>query len=429
MYNYIKGFLFSFLIASSLLFFLESCSSTYVQEQFPSKKEFYKKINYECSDRNVNINFAGDSSVDGNNTIVDADSVHWNAFTTDTSHRFIPLTNIEDISYSKVRLQSFDGTIKLKSDTVLRVVNSLYMKDGIRVDVTTTVKHAYSAPLGNIVSVSFDNHFKGLFQYGFLGLFGGGLAGYIAGSEGGLRYREPVPGAIAGSFICGVGGAIIGLVIGSPQQYILNYTNEPNGIVHRFGLIGGMTSSMLYGGFSDNRGFGTTELDRFAFGVFYRHPLTKIFRLRPEVLYEYKGGNYSYDGNYISSDFYVEGETAAVKLKEIEIPCLLEIGPPSISSLTVEGFIGPALNIYLNGQFEEYQLGFMDSAIKLRQIAVAPNPYVSILIGCGIKWNTHFATEFLWDQELTSSGNIQLIDGSELNIKQNDFFIRGAFTL
>ncbi len=265
-----------------------------------------------------------------------------------------------------------------------------------------------------------------MFQYAFIGMLGGGIAGYFAD-----RFQQggEVSGAMNGSLLCGIGGAVLGLIVGSPQKYLLNVDHLHAGIIHRFGLVGGMTFSMLVGGFSDGRSFGTTELDHFACGLFYRQPLTEMFRLRLELLYETKGGNYDYSGEYLPSSYYLKEETATVKLTEVEVPCLLEIGKRSYSSLSFQGLIGPALNYYLHGQLEEYQVGYHNNNIKLRQVPVKAHPYLSILMGCDIQWNTNFATEFLWDQELTSSGNIRMINGGELNLKQNDLLIRVAYTL
>ncbi len=147
MYNLLRDLALSFLLIFLSLIFFPGCSSTYVQEQYPSKKEFYRKINSECSNRTVNLNFAADSSVSSNITVVSVDSIHWKSFTTDTSFRIIPLTNIKDISYSKVRLKNFDGVLTLKDDSLLHVVNSVYRKNDISAAVTTTIKHGYSAPI------------------------------------------------------------------------------------------------------------------------------------------------------------------------------------------------------------------------------------------------------------------------------------------
>ncbi len=430
MKNYYSKLLISLVITVFILLFLPGCSSTYVQEQFSSKEEFYSEINDDCSGRTVNVNFVGDTSTDGENTFVGNDSVYWNNLYELKGRQNIPLDSIKDISYKKIKLKEFDGILTLKNDSTYRVFNAVYGKNEILANVK--VNHRFSEPIKAVSSISYDNHWKGMGKYGLAGLFAGALVGYKLGSDAGIRDRNPELGAIAGSFIFAVGGMLAGLIVGSQQVYYLHTEKEQNKFIHKIGLTAGMASSSLYGGFSDNRDFQTRAFNQYAFGIYYKYNITRIITFRPGIFYTQKGGNYSYRGEYYPSpySFYNSWEkTSAVKLSTLEIPLLLRIGTASYWGTGVEALVGPAFNIFLNGRLEEYDIGPMDEAWKSSEKNIKAASYLSLMFGFGLKINSHSSIEFLYDKSFNSFGRIGMLGGAELNLKQDNFLIRTTYAL
>lgn len=71
----------------------------------------------------------------------------------------------------------------------------------------------------------------------------------------------------------------------------------------KFGLLGGITSSDLYGGFSDDRGYTTTTNVDYKIGLYYLWDIFNVFKIRPENIYKNKGGIYNYIDRFLYGAF------------------------------------------------------------------------------------------------------------------------------
>ena len=104
MYKSFRRLLISYIFTAFVLLLVPGCSSTYVQEQYSSKNEFYNRISDVCSDRTVDINFTDGTETEGENTTVNRDSIHWYNLYKLKGKRQIPVKDLKNIKYTKIRL-------------------------------------------------------------------------------------------------------------------------------------------------------------------------------------------------------------------------------------------------------------------------------------------------------------------------------------
>jgi len=415
------------------LILLTSCSSQYVEKEFQNKNEYYSTINKAINNRNADVTFMDGNSVGSDNIYVKHDTVYWQNMVTDRKRNLIPLSETKDINIKSYVSQNpviFNGNVELKNDSIIEVKNAEFLKDTISYKWTHEKK--FSTSINNVSSFCYDNHWKGLTQYLFAGMFTGGIIGYKVGSDAGIRDRNPTLGTIAGSILFGLGGMIVGVIIGSPQSYLLkDNDSETYKFFKRFGLLGGMTSSTINGGFSDGRYYITRAMERYTFGMYYLQDISNKFKFRPEVIYNLKGGNYDNypvtpTGKYFS---FIEEGTSALYLNIIEIPLLIEYDALSPRNHFLNLMAGPSINFPFKCELDEYYIGPMDELFTHSISRFNAKPYLSFIYGFGIKWDPHFSTEFMYDKGLTKLGNAKMSDGTRINLQQDDFLITTTFSL
>ncbi len=412
------------------VFFYTGCSNKYVERDYGSKKEYYADVNKRINDRNTQIKFMDGSSINSDNVRIKDDSVIWKERCTDKYRSTIPVSLIKSVKGNAVVSENrviFNGSLRFKNDSVIEIKNALRTKDSISYNLSSYKN--FSDPISNVSSFCIDDHLKGMFQYAFAGMFVGGVVGYKAGGDASIRERDPITGMAAGSILFFIGGLLPGLIAGSPQSFILNDdVSSETKFLGKFGILGGITSSMLYGGFSDKRSYTLRASEEYTFGLYYKWDINNVLKLRPEIIYSLKGGNYQYSKPH-SGDYYSDYESSAIYIDFIETPILVQYGIPFKDLRFVDIFAGPSLNIPVKGETDEFYIGPMDEASEFSVRALKPDPYISFLYGAGIKWDRHFSTEILFDQGISSPGHAVLSDGTSIKLLQDDFLICTTFSL
>ncbi len=415
------------------IFIFAGCSQQYIEKQFNSRDEFYSEINHSIKHKNANIEFLSGKNISSDNIYIKGDSAYWTNRFTEHNKMLIPLAlakNIDIKSYISQNPVIFNGNIQLTNDSLIEVHNAAFLQDTISYNLTHI--KLFSSPLNEVSSFSYYNHIKAISQYGFAGIFLGGVIGYKAGSDAPSQSGESYAalGAVAGSILFGLGGVVAGVIIGNPQIYLLkNNDSETIKFIKKFGIIAGMTSSTLNGGFSDGRLYNTTEIDNYTFGLYYLFNINNILKFRPEIMYSIKGGNYNYSVNPVEGNFhYIEGGTSALYLDMIEAPMLLQLDFSTPKNNTLKFMAGPSLNFPIRNEIDEYYLGPMGSVYEHSIQQFNAKPYLSILFGAGVKWDLHFSTEFMFDHGIQNSGKVEMSDGTKLNLLQDDFLISTVFS-
>ena len=429
----IKLMVLKYLLPCNLLAVLlfTGCSNQYIEKEFNSKEVYYSTINRRIKDRNTEISFINGKNVSSDDIHISQDSVYWKNRYTEKHPTSVPLALTKIINYNSFVSENhvkFNGSIQLKNDSIIDVKNAEYLKDTI--SYFWVHEKMFTKPVQDVNSISFSDHWKGLAQYGFAGMFVGGLIGHKAGSDAGIRERDPILGMMAGSILFGLGGVIVGVITGSSQNYVFN-DNDPETLkfIRRFGLIAGMTSSTFYGGFSDRRSFTARSFEQYSFGLYYLYDINRVLKLRPELIYCLKGGNYDYGNNESTYNYHYTGGTSTVYLDVIEMPVLIQIDPFPSRNQFLKIFAGPSINIPLKGELDEYYIGWMDEVYPNSIEKFNAKPYVSIVYGFGVKWDRHFSTELLFDSGLTGLGSTIMSDGTKLNLSQDNILISTTFTL
>jgi hypothetical protein len=426
--NFLKYLLLYNLIAV-LLF--TGCSNQYIEKEFNSKEDYYSTINRRIKDRNTEINFMNGENVSSEDIHISKDSVYWKQQYTEMRRTSVLPAHAKIINFNSYVSQNsvkFNGSIELENDSIIDVHNAEFLKDTI--SYYWVHEKMFSKPVVDVNSISFCDHWKGLAQYGFAGMFAGGVIGHKAGNDAGIRERDPIFGMMAGTILFGLGGMIVGVITGSSQNYVLNDNDsETLKFIRRFGLITGMTSSTFYGGFSDRRSFAVRSFEQYSFGLYYLFDINSVLKLRPELIYCLKGGNYDYGNSGSSNNYQYTGGTSTVYLDVIEMPVLIQIDPFPSRRQFLKIFAGPSINIPLKGELDEYYIGWMDSIYPNSIEKFNAKPYVSFVYGFGLKWDRHFSTELLFDSGLTSLGSVGMSDGTKLNLRQDNILICTTFTL
>ncbi|MHB8338645.1 MAG: porin family protein [Ignavibacteriaceae bacterium] len=429
----IKLMVLKYLLPCNLLAVLlfTGCSNQYIEKEFNSKEVYYSTINRRIKDRNTEISFINGENVSSDDIHISQDSVYWKNRFTEKHRTSVPLALTKIINYNSYVSQNpvkFNGSIQFTNDSIIDVQNAEFLKDTI--SYYWIHEKMFSKPVQDVNSISFNDHWKGLLQYGFAGMFAGGLIGHKVGNDAAIRERDPILGMIAGSVLFGFGGMVVGVITGSSQNYVLNDNDsETSKFIRRFGILTGITSSTLYGEFSDRRSFTTTALEQYSFGLYYLYDINSVLKLRPELIYCIKGGNYDYGNSGSTNNYNYYGGTSTVYLDVIEIPVLIQIDPFPSRRQFLKIFAGPSINIPLKGELDEYYLGPQDNVYPNSIEKFNAKPYVSIVYGFGLKWDQHFSTELLFDSGLTGLGSAIMSDGTKLNLRQNNILVITTFSL
>ena len=403
------------------------CSYKYMERDFDSRSDYYSKINSVFEDRSAEVKFMNGEKSSGNDIHISGDSVYLLGMVTEP-FASVPLKYIKKINYNSYLSYNpvkFNGSIQLKNDSVIYVNDAVILEN--KINTFRKYEKLFSQPVKDISSISYKNHLKGMRDYGFAGMFAGGVFGYKGGSDASIRNRSPELGLAAGSIFFGLCGAITGAIFGNSENYILN-DNESAELrfLKRFGVIAGITSSALYGGFSDYRQYKTTYKEQYTFGIFYLWDINNALKIRPEINYSIKGGIYTYMNLNVK---YTQQATTNVYIDIIEAPILIQLTPfpHRISFLKI--LAGPSVSIPIKGKLEEYYNGPMDELFKFSDGKVNAESYFSFIYGIGVKWDSHFSTELLFDKELSGFGTAQMPDGTKLNLQQSNFLISTTFSL
>ncbi len=421
---------YSFFIMLMIGLAVEGCTSTYTLKDFNSKKNYYDYINYCINDRSIHVLLKGDSTVytpDGGK--IEDDSLTIFNVTRRIS-RHLPIKEIKNIGYENPALESGPAVIELKDGSRLNAKDIKIHKD-LSVQFTEIKKIDEKFPVvPDVVSISYINHWKGIPKYALGLMLQGGMVGLKAGSDAGIRERDPMLGMIAGGILFGVGGIIPGFIIGSPQIFVLdNSYFDRDKFLRKFDIIGGITSSTLTGNFSDRRRTAERATDQYAFGLYYNYDITGVLKFRPGIIYSMKGGNYDYSLPQMYEPYYSSSGSIAVYLDMIEIPLQLRINTSETSTGPLSLLFGPALNIPFKGELDEFYILPMDSPLEYAVNEVKAKPYASLMYGMHVKWDEHFSTEILYDQGLSKAGNAKTQEGTEISLWQNDFLICTVITL
>jgi hypothetical protein len=412
----------------SYLFLFTGCSEKYIEKDFHSKKEYYSAINKTIKGEVTKLYSRKNGEKDIKDAYIDSTSIKWPSFSYDSSHFFIPLGQVKQINYENY--QSFNplkfrGSILLTNDSILHIYDAGILKDTI--NYYTIIKRPIidSELTSKLISISCNDRNSGFWKFTLGGMFFGSMVGYELGSNASNRERDPQLGVYLGGCLAGIGGLIFGCLTGSPVEFSLDngYQHYNESLIHHLGILGGVSKSLLYGNFSDNRGYSTDPRVAFSYGLYYEHKINDYIWLKPEVVYSTVGGNYNYNLSALEEEFFGEGQVSVIYLNIINIPLLVELRSSDSFQHYFKLLAGPCINVPLNCRLEEFQNLPMDEAIKTSSKELNIKQHISFEIGLGFNWTHNFSTDLYYDQVLSSFGTVRLHDGTNLDLHQFDYLL------
>jgi Outer membrane protein beta-barrel domain len=417
---------------STLLSFF-GCSDKYIQKDAGTKKEYYSKINQTIKDEVTKLYKRQNGEIDVRDAYIDSNSIKWPSFSYDSSHFFIPLSQVKKIKYENYQSFNplkFSGNILLTNDSTLHIYDAGILNDTIDYYTVTKKPIIGSESISKLFSISCNDRNVGFWKFTLGGMFFGSMIGYELGANASTRDRDPQLGAMVGGFFFGVGGLIFGCLAGSPVEFSLEDGHQfyTQNLIDHLGIMGGISKSLLYGSFSDNRGYTTDPRVNYSFGLYYEQNISGYLFLRPEVVYSILGGNYNYNLP-TSENYFGEGQVSVIYLHTINIPFLLELRPPDSFQYYLELFAGPCINVPLSSRVEEYQNLPMDEGFETSSEKLNIKPHISMEYGIGFKWSANFSTELYYNQVLNSYGAATLHDETHLDLRQFGYFLYAVISL
>jgi hypothetical protein len=276
--------------------------------------------------------------------------------------------------------------------------------------------------------ISYNNRFKGLGEGA--GFFA--LAGILVGirnadiTSGDKEAAPPGLAAIGGAILFGLGGAVLGTVVGSYQDYIVNEQSYNYHGFNSIELVGGLNIAGL--SYSANEtNFSNDNMIDYSAGMFLLWSLNNELGIKSGIFYNSKGGSF---GQYVPSiDFTFHRD---VFLNLIDIPVLFQYSFRQADAKP-RFYAGPQIGFFLNGKIDNlYDNREFDISYPVYYKTIdskdVNNPQISFVIGAGLNFQKHITINILYEYGLSKLSN-GLFNGETTNIKVNSFSILLGYQL
>jgi hypothetical protein len=193
------------------------CTSTYIQKDFLSKEDFYKKFNNAAAGKTVNIKLTDGSIITGNNAKILDDTLVY--FIPAKRNVTVTKNDIKKINYYGSDMNHLSAVVVLKSGETVHVKNlKLYPDSSIITGVTRSEKKYI--PVSELKNMSYNKHWLGV----PIGVAGGIILSrpVVLGAESAAANHYNPRGLWAVPVVEIIGGGVIGWLVGFNYTYQFN---------------------------------------------------------------------------------------------------------------------------------------------------------------------------------------------------------------
>jgi hypothetical protein len=416
-------------ISISILIFT-GCVDTYTIKDFKSPQEFYNKINEKVNGRTVKVVTDSNEVYEADKLTISPDSIFFITTKLARLEEFKNSYNYSEIKEMKQKTDYKDGlvhTILLNNGDIItsksiKIKNdSLFLYDII--SGMSSAKKNISLSTTRVNLISFNNRLKGMGE----GACFFGIAGFLFGfldaeiTSGDQEAFPPEIGAVAGAIVFGLGGAVVGTVTGSYQDYAIN---EPDYNYHGFTSVeleGGICNSNMGIAIHGNNSYGGQLLD-YSAGLSLVWSFNNELGIKSGIFYSSKGGGFDQLIAPFSFDFHRD-----VFVNFIEIPFLFQYSFRH-TELRPRLYAGPQLGFFLNGRIDniydikEHYLYPYQIYYRTIDPSEVNNPVINFVIGTGFNLQKYITVDLQYEYGLSKFSN-SLFDGEVTNLKLNSFSI------
>ncbi len=408
---------------------LTGCQDNYLIKNYNSPKEFYKVVNKETDGHSVEVLLNSGKEYETDTLVITEDSIIISlpyTYNEEGGNAVLPNDSIKSIVYNYFDYSGNRGNsavITLKNGNKIDAENVIGRNDSLLFSIQSqSVQQIYhlTFPIDEVKKISYNDHLTGLAH----GIGTGILAGTLAGIQIGSTYHdEPMGGGqepffayLAGSVLGCLGGGIVGVALGSDQQFIFKDDKPTTGFTS-FGIIGGMNAAYVLSSIDYQHEYDNLGIDEFSYGIFGVWSFNENIGLRSEIIYGITGGNYvKPSGIYNNRTIY---------LNYLKIPITFQYSIPT-GSINPRIYAGPEITHYFGGRLdvgtddplEYYPFRFpYHKDINSSQLN---NPNFGLLFGLGINLERHITFDFQYDFGLRKF-NSNLFDIETPDLRQNQY--------
>ena len=408
---------------------LNGCVDTYILKNYKSPEEFYKVVNSETEGHTLGVLLNSGKEYETDTLYIRNDSLVISLplmFQESGKKTVIPNNTIKSIDYQYYgyyRNNKNSALITLKNGDKIKAYNVFGRNDSLvfslQSQLTPQTQHL-TFPIDSVNKILYNNHLTGLAH----GIGTGILAGTLAGIQIGSTYHdEPMGGGqepffayLAGSVLGCLGGGIVGVILGSDQQYIFKDDKPTKGLTS-FGLICGMNAASVVSSIDNQNTYKNLGIDEFSYGIFGVWSFSEKLGLRLEIIYGSTGGNYvEQSGIYNNRTIY---------LNYLKLPITFQYRIPT-GSINPRLYAGPEITHYLGGRLDvgtDHPQDYYPYTFPYHKninSSELNNPSFGILFGLGINLERHITFDFQYDFGLRNFKN-NLFDIETPNLKQNQY--------
>ncbi len=417
-------------------FLLTGCMDTYYLKNYKSPKEFYDFVNQKADDRSVDIKMKSGKIYESDILKINNDSTYiYQPITKlkEGNQTSFSRSEIKDIEYKKFNSSGVGNTAEITFTSGKKILVQDLMSKNDSVFINSQVPVFYltnemvSIPTSEIKIISYNNRLKGMAEYAGIGFITGLLVGIESDANlPALPYMgggaEPGLGTAFSAVLVPLGGALIGLAVGSTQEY--QFVDNPvSKGWSAIGIIGGIGINGIKSSLDNNTNYSKGGIVKYIYGGFVVWSFNKNISLRAELFKTTKGGSYetSYSQNYFDVSYI-----STVYLNYLEIPVLFQYTFPEIY-FRPRFYAGPALSLFLNGSIDRVpgNGSYPDYSIRYERDITGNevnSPDIDLILGTGINLKGHITIDVRYDWGFRSLSS-SLFDGQAANLKQNAFSI------
>ncbi len=416
-----KVLIFCSLILSMLLV---GCMDTYTINNYKSKKDFYNHINLQALGNYTTVNLISGSRIKAEKLHIKNDTTtiyikKWE-YEPDKKTSY-PKDKIKSIKYIGFAANSGGNTalIIFKNNTEVLVRGLEQGKDSVYITSTLPQKFLISQkltfPNKEIKSISYNNIFLGMAEDAGVCTF----AGFLIALQASSHVVQPVMGEgtdlfqldALGLFAGALSGTLLGAVIGSEQQFVLNNYTKQKGLTS-FGITCGVNTSNIK---SSNIGFSNSIM-HYSYGLFATWSFDQNFSVRAELFHITNGGEFS---NTVSSKNINYYFNRTAYLNFIELPILFQYTIVQ-RNFHPRFYIGPSFGIFLNGRVDEqenstYTFNETKSTKDISPSEVS-TPDIGILFGAGVNFLRNITFDLQYNSDFGGYSN-SIFNGTAKNLK------------
>jgi|GEM_PF-3175363 len=411
------------------LLVLNGCTDTYIIKNYETPNQFYEAVNNYTEGHSVEVLLNSGKEYETDTLYIRNDALVISLplmYKESGKETVIPNNTLKSIDYKyygyygnkeNAALITLKNGDKIEANDVYGRNDSLVFS--LQSQLTLHTQHL-SFPIAEVNKISYNNHFSGLAN----GLGTGFLAGLLTGIQIGSTYNDKVMGGgpepffayVFGSVLGCIGGGIIGVVLGSDQQFIFT-DNRPTKGLTSYGIIVGMNAANVVSSQNYPSGYGSQGIDEFSYGIFGAWSLTENIGLRMEIIYGITGGNYVKPS--------VTNNNRTIYINYIKVPITLQYSMHT-GSINPRFYAGPEITHYFGGRLDvgtDYPEDYTPYTFPYHKNISSTelnNPSFGILFGLGINLERHITFDFQYDFGLRNF-NSNLFDIETPNLKQNQY--------